>query len=123
MIDFTIIYSEDIFSYDFNNISFIKQNEGIAYISESQIKDSLICYIIINDYNKTIIELNNYTNIFQLEYNGLIHESFQLYSIKLIQQLDYEQTEKYELYLISSNNNNNNNIIYKLLDTNYYTIL
>jgi hypothetical protein len=122
MIDFTIIYSEDIFSYDFNNISFIKQNEGIAYISESQIKDSLICYIIINDYNKTIIELNNYTNIFQLEYNGLIHESFQLYSIKLIQQLDYEQTEKYELYLISSNNNNNNNIIYKLIikvnDTN-----
>jgi hypothetical protein len=121
MIDFTIIYSEDIFTYDFNNISFfINQSEGITYISESQIKDSLICYIIIKNYNnnnKTIIELNNYTNIFQLEYNGLIHESFQLYSIKLIQQLDYEQTQKYELYLI-----NNNNIIYKLIvkvnDTN-----
>ena len=58
MMDFKVVYSDDIFSFDFNNITLNteeeKQKQVInIYISEKQIKDSLICYILVRN-NATI---------------------------------------------------------------------
>jgi len=119
MMDFKVVYSDDIFSFDFNNITLNteeeKQKQVInIYISEKQIKDSLICYILVRN-NATIHQLTNYTHLFQLDYIGLItnYDSIHLYSIKLIHQIDYEQQFMYELQIIA-----NNSIIIHVNDTN-----
>ena len=102
---FKILFADSIFSYDFNEIIF---NELDSYaiteystrLAENLPTESFICFILLKENLKIILNGDTDSNFYLEQVNfgsGANTPLFNLFSIKLVKELDRELKDTYDL--------------------------